>query len=58
MVEDRIYVDRGIDAGTAALLSNNGWNSPMAAMAMMNGGMGMNGVNGWMNNPLKDEHFR
>lgn len=53
MVEDRIYVDRGIDAGTAALLNNNnGWNSPIAAMAMMNGGMGMNGMNGWMNNPF------
>ena len=55
MVEDRIYVDRGIDAGTAALLNNNnGWNSPLAAMAMMNGGMGMNGFggNGWLNNPF------
>lgn len=51
MVEDRIYVDRGIDAGTAALLNNNnGWNSPLAAMAMMNGGM--NGMNGWMSNPF------
>lgn len=50
MVEDRIYVDRGIDAGTAALLTNNnGMNNPLAAMAMMNGGMGMNG---WMNNPF------
>ena len=49
MLEDRIYVDRGIDAGTAALLSNNNMNNPLAAMAMMNGGMGMNG---WMNNPL------
>ena len=54
MVEDRIYVDRGIDAGTAALLSNNRMNNPLTAMALMNGGMnGMNGVNGWMNNPLK-----
>lgn len=51
MVEDRIYVDRGIDAGTAALLNNNnGWNSPLAAMAMMNGGMGMNG--GMWSNPF------
>ena len=50
MVEDRIYVDRGIDAGTAALLNNNnGMNNPLTAMAMMNGGMGMNG---WMNNPF------
>lgn len=49
MIEDRIYVDRGIDAGTAALLSNNNMNNPLAAMAMMNGGMGMNG---WMNNPF------
>lgn len=53
MVEDRIYVDRGIDAGTAALLNNNnGWNSPLAAMAMMNGGMNGFGGNGWLNNPF------
>lgn len=52
MVEDRIYVDRGIDAGTAALL-NNSWNSPIAAMAMMNNGMNNFGGNGWLNNPLK-----
>ena len=48
MIDDRIYIDRGIDTGTAALLSNN-MNSPLAAMAMMNGGMGMNQ---WMNNPF------
>ena len=53
MIDDRIYIDRGIDTGTAALLSNN-MNSPLTAMAMMNGGMGMNQ---WMNNPLKNEHF-
>ena len=53
MVEDRIYVDRGIDAGTAALLNNNnGWNSPLAAMAMMNGGMNGFGGNSWLNNPF------
>lgn len=52
MVEDRIYVDRGIDAGTAALLNNNCWNSPMAAMAMMNNGMNGFGGNGWLNNPF------
>lgn len=53
MVEDRIYVDRGIDAGTAALLNNNnGWNSPLAAMAMMNNGMNGFGGNGWLNNPF------
>lgn len=41
MIDDRIYIDRGIDAGTAALLTNNnGMNNPLAAMAMMNGGMG------------------
>lgn len=39
MIDDRIYIDRGIDTGTAALLSNN-MNSPLTAMAMMNGGMG------------------
>lgn len=42
--EDRIYVDRGIDASTAALLSRN--NDPMTWMAM-NGGM-----NNWSNNPF------
>lgn len=53
MVEDRIYVDRGIDAGTAALLNNNnGWNSPLAAMAMMNNGMNGFGGNSWLNNPF------
>lgn len=48
MIDDRIYIDRGIDTGTAALLSNN-MNSPLTAIAMMNGGMGMNQ---WMNNPF------
>lgn len=48
MIDDKIYIDRGIDTGTAALLSNN-MNSPLTAMAMMNGGMGMNQ---WMNNPF------
>ena len=49
MIEDRIYVDRGIDAGTVALLANNNMNNPLAAMAMANGNMGMNG---WLNNPF------
>lgn len=49
MIDDRIYIDRGIDTGTAALLSNN-MNNPLTAMAMMNGGMGMNG--GMWNNPF------
>lgn len=48
MIDDRIYIDRGIDTGTAALLSNN-MNNPLAAMAMMNGGCG---VNQWINNPF------
>lgn len=47
MIDDRIYIDRGIDTGTAALLSNN-MNNPLAAMAMMNGGMG----NTMWNNPF------
>lgn len=47
MIDDRIYIDRGIDAGTAALLTRN--NDPLTAIAAMNGGMGMNQ---WMNNPL------
>lgn len=51
MIDDRIYIDRGIDTGTAALLTNN-MNNPLMAMAMMNGGMGMNGMNGWLNNPF------
>ena len=35
---ERIYVDRGIDASTAALLnSNNGANDLWPMMAMMNG---------------------
>lgn len=53
MVEDRIYVDRGLDAGTAALLTQHGngfGNDPWAAMAMMNGGMG--GMNAMWNNPM------
>lgn len=53
MVEDRIYVDRGLDAGTAALLNQHGngfGNDPWAAMAMMNGGMG--GMNAMWNNPM------
>ena len=56
MVEDRIYVDRGLDAGTAALLNQhgNGFSSdPWAAMAMMNGGMGGFGGAAMWNNPLK-----
>lgn len=44
---ERIYVDRGIDASTAALLNNNGSNNLMSAMAMMNGGMGGFGNGGW-----------
>lgn len=46
MIDDRIYVDRGIDAGTAALLTRNN-NDPMAMAAIMNGGMG-----GQWNNPF------
>lgn len=45
---ERIYVDRGIDASTAALLnSNNGANDMWPWMAMMNGGMGGFGNGGW-----------
>ena len=45
---ERIYVDRGIDASTAALLnSNNGANDLWPMMAMMNGGMGGFGNGGW-----------
>lgn len=45
---ERIYVDRGIDASTAALLnSNNGANEMWPWMAMMNGGMGGFGNGGW-----------
>lgn len=45
---ERIYVDRGIDASTAALLnSNNGMNEMWPLMAMMNGGMGGFGGGGW-----------
>lgn len=47
MIDDRIYIDRGIDAGTAALLTRNN-NDPMTWLAAMNGGM-----NNWNNNPLK-----
>ena len=45
---ERIYVDRGIDASTAALLNKgNGMNDMWSAMAMMNnGGMGF-GNGGW-----------
>ena len=37
---ERIYVDRGIDASTAALLNSNNTNDMWPWMAMMNGGMG------------------
>lgn len=37
---ERIYVDRGIDASTAALLNSNNANELWPMMAMMNGGMG------------------
>ena len=47
MIDDRIYIDRGIDTSAAALLANN-LNNPMTAMAMMNGGMG----NAMWNNPF------
>ena len=46
--EDRIIVDRGYDAGLAALIQNgnkNGFCDPMAWMAMMNNG-GFGGMNG------------
>lgn len=56
MIEDRIYVDRGLDAGTAALLNQhgNGFGNmdPWACMAMMNGGMGGYGGAMMWNNPL------
>ena len=48
MSEEKIYVDRGIDAGTAALIQNSCKNNnqdPYAWMAMMNNGFGGNG--GW-----------
>ena len=45
---ERIYVDRGIDASTAALLNkDNGMNDMWPWMAMMNGGMGGFGGGGW-----------
>ena len=44
---ERIYIDRGIDAGTAALLKDNGMNEMLPWMTMMNnGGMGF-GNGGW-----------
>ena len=49
MIDDRIYIDRGIDTGTAALLTNN-MNNPLMAMAMMNNGGGFG--NGMWNNPF------
>ena len=67
---ERIYVDRGIDASTAALLGkNNSSNDLMSAMAMMNNGMGgfgngcwwiwilflLWGRNGWGNNGVAGE---
>ena len=48
MIDDRIYIDRGIDAGTAALLTNNN-NNTLPWLAAMNGGMMGNGM--W-NNPF------
>ena len=44
---ERIYVDRGIDASTAALLNSNANNDMWPWMAMMNGGMGGFGNGGW-----------
>lgn len=45
---ERIYVDRGIDASTAALLNkDNNANDMWPWMAMMNGGMGGFGNGGW-----------
>lgn len=44
---ERIYVDRGIDASTAALLNSNNTNDMWPWMAMMNGGMGGFGGGGW-----------
>lgn len=49
MIDDRIYIDRGLDTATAALLNNN--NNTLPWLAAMNGGMGM-GANGWLNNPF------
>lgn len=46
---ERIYVDRGIDASTAALLNKGGSSDLMSAMAMMNnGGFGNGGWWIWM----------
>ena len=44
---ERIYVDRGIDASTAALLNSNNANDLWPIMAMMNGGMGGFGGGAW-----------
>ena len=44
---ERIYVDRGIDASTAALLNSNNANELWPMMAMMNGGMGGFGGGAW-----------
>lgn len=45
---ERIYVDRGIDASTAALLNKDGMSNDLwPMMAMMNGGMGGFGGGGW-----------
>ena len=45
---ERIYVDRGIDASTAALLNkDNGMNEMLPWMTMMNGGMGGFGGGWW-----------
>ena len=45
---ERIYIDRGIDAGTAALLKDNSVNEMLPWMTMMNnGGMGGFGNGGW-----------
>ena len=44
---ERIYVDRGIDASTAALLNSNANNDMWPWMAMMNSGMGGFGNGGW-----------
>lgn len=44
---ERIYVDRGIDASTAALLNKDNNSDMWPWMAMMNGGMGGFGGGGW-----------
>lgn len=54
MSDSKVYMfpesDRGVDTALIASLANNRANDPMAAMAMMGGGMGFGG--GMWNNPI------